>query len=73
VTEIDSFNIKKIGISLLPVVEHKLTRFIGLGMRYNHGLTKISKTRWYGEQDRLLGIVKENSYYLLFYTAMRIK
>lgn len=51
-------------------VEFKASDNVGLGFRYNIGLTKISETQWSDESGNVLGIDKESNHYFLFYMTL---
>lgn len=53
-------------------LEFAATDEFQLGLRYNHGLTKVSETVWYDEAGSVLGAVKEYNDYWLLYAAFAI-
>ena len=56
--------------SVLLGIEYEATDQFWFGLRYNYGLTKVSETIWYDESGGVLGAVKEQNQYLLFYLAL---
>lgn len=50
-------------------IEYAATEQFWLGLRYSHGLTKVSETTWYDETGDVLGVVKEYNHYWLLYAA----
>ena len=56
----------KIELSGLAGVNYKITQWIDLGLRYNHGISPLRKVPLYGDKFKILGQAKMyNQYYQL--------
>lgn len=53
-------------------LEYQATERFGLGLRYNHGLTKVSETEWTNELGELDSIDKEHNHYVLLYSTIHL-
>lgn len=59
-------------LSLNIGVEYLATERFGFGFRYNHGLTKVSKTVWTDDEGEIDGICKETNHYVLLYSVLSL-
>ncbi len=73
IIDLDNFYNDQIEVSVLLGVDYEATKYFGLGIRYNYGLTKVSETKWTDESGNTDSICKENNHYLLFYATLSIK
>ena len=64
---LDSFYNEMIETSILIGAERNIFKNVGIGVRVNYGLTKVSETKWMDEEGIVYGTVKENNFYALFY------
>ena len=66
---LDSFYNEMIETSILMGAERNISKNVGIGVRVNYGLTKVSETKWMDEEGIVYGTVKENNYYTLLYAV----
>jgi len=70
--DMDDFYNDIIEISILMGIDYQPVEYLGFGVRYNYGLTKVSQTKWTDELGNIDSICKENNHYILLYATLSI-
>lgn len=68
--DMDNFYNEKTETSIFLGVNYFISNGLGIGIRFNYGLTKVSETVWLDEAGNLIGKTKENNYYSLLYMSI---